>query len=181
MRATARSIGRALALATVLVSGADQLHAACSITTNPLAVIQINPLALGTFIRPFAGDGTVTVAANGSSTIPSNLNPISSNPLSPNATKQLALSRQPRAATVLITGGGGCAFKIEVESSSTADLFGVTFLPASGYTLSSTGSGAQGTLAASGSFTFTVGAQQRVSSSSGQTIGGTIRLLVTYI
>lgn len=181
MAASGRSISGMLVAAIAFLGGAGTAQAACNTTTNPLVVTQMNPLALGAFIRPHTGDGTVRVDANGAATLPSNLNPVSSNPMSPNKAKLTAANQLPQAASVLITGGGGCAFKIEVESVSSSDLFNVSFLPAAGLTLSTTGSGAQGTIPPGGSFTLTLGISQRVTSSPGQIIGGTVRLLVTYI
>ena len=154
-------------VAAVSLAGSTSAHAAC---TGALKLTVTKDLALGTFTRPTKSGAAaaITVAPDGTRTVPPNLT-IASDTRNP--------ARAPGAATAEIAGQPNCSFRITVDAT-TGDLSNVRLLPAAGYALSSTSSGATGSLDALGKFRFTVGASQLVGMAN--TIGGRITLRVTY-
>lgn len=149
-----------------LAAGAQSSMAVC---TGPLNLTVTKDLALGTLTRPDTGtaDAIVTVGADGTRTLPANLK-INSDTLN--------INKAPHAAVVDVTGLAGCSFV--VTAAPTGDLTNVKFLPAQGYSLSGTGSGATGNLDALGRFRLSVGTSTIVGASN--TIGGSISITVTY-
>jgi hypothetical protein len=87
------------------------------------------------------------------------------------------MNKAPHAAIVDVIGKAGCSFLVTV-AATTGDLSNVKFLPAQGYTLSGTGSGASGVLDTLGKFRFTVGASTLLGAAN--SIGGNITLTVLY-
>ena len=162
------------AQALILAGNAD---AACNSvaggTSANISLVITRQMSLGTFTRPNTGIASIKLAADGTRTVPANLN--IQKDARPNA------ANAPYAATAEISGGAGCAFKITTTISS-GSLHWVTMQPATGYALSSTGSPAQGTLDAVGRFKFTIGVTSTVSDAlSNSPVGGTISIQVTYI
>jgi Domain of unknown function (DUF4402) len=148
---------------------------ACDKTTDgPISLTIDNNVALGTLTRPDNGqpDASVTVAPDGTRTIPGNLiiSNASGNPL----------VSQPRAAKATITGGPGCQFEITVilpgigvPRASMAPLAGYAFVSQSGST-------SQGVIDGTGRFKVTIGAEATVSLGNDPVIMGSFDVTVRY-
>lgn len=143
---------------------------------NPGHGVSINltltPGSYGTIAQPdlSSGSSTVSIAPDGTRTIPPNL-------VVKSDTRDV--NRMPKAINALVTGGRGCSFRITLASMS--GVSGLRFAPAAGYALSSSNSGAVGVLDSMGQFRFNVGFTTAVfPTSTSPSLGGTITLQVDY-
>ena len=135
----------------------------------PVVLTISQDLAFGTVARPdlTGGSSLITISPTGTRSIPPNLV----------INRDLGISgRQPQAATATISGGPSCDVTITV-ASTTGSLQDVTLRNSSDGT--SISSGAKVRLSGTGSFSFTIGTSQLVSSSTSM-LGGTISIQVSY-
>ncbi len=163
----------------LMIGRGGALHAApvncvSGTTPNPngvLSVVVSQSILLGKFPPPDTGTGTVTVGANGTRTIPATLN-------INDPSKEVFQS-----ATVQITGGIDCRFRITITGLTSANLSNVRLLPGAAYaanTLSSTVSGAQGVLDGAGNFVVRLGISAQVTPASSGIIAEALDITVRY-
>jgi hypothetical protein len=168
-----KPVARILLSFCAVAAGADTAQAACTAAANgDIRLVVTRSLSLGTIAKPTSATALVRVGADGTRVIPGALT-IASDAHSANP------ARAPGAAAAEITGGPGCGFRITLAGTTGTIANTASFLPASGYALSSAASGAQGTLGATGKFAFTIGTEALIGPAT-SAAGGTIILQVSY-
>lgn len=139
---------------------------------NSIRMTVTQNVRLGTVARPDMGSASSVLI----------LSPDGTRTLPPNLTLRLDETnpaRMPLSAIVDVTGKAGCQFRVTVDST-TADLFNVRFQSTnSGNPLSTSSSGATGTLVG-GTFQFRLGVSRNVDSTT-NSLAGSITITVSYI
>lgn len=159
----------AIFIATFILTNIAQ--AACNNippgTDDPI-LITVNPdVALGSLTRPDSGTEIVTIATNGTRTLPSELNVGGNEPVD---------SFNEAHATV--TGGAGCVFQITVGTFN-GNVSNFKFDGVGSYSLDSNVCGAKGTLDVLGAFEFTIGVSATIDSDA-TPVGGDFQVIVSY-
>lgn len=160
-------------LINLLIS--SPVWAACSPTGGDAGLsvsLSGTQILLGKLTTPDTGQSSVIIGTDDNRTIPANL--------SINSQNQSTFGDSHQAAIATINGSPDCNFRVEISNVDASRISNVTLLGTSGTSLSSSQSGAIGTLSATGDATIKIGATVLVNSND-SSIADNITLTVVFV